>query len=190
MTTPTVAAQPVTERNGVPVDKLFGTINKIKADPSLAAFTFTAQNQWIEGTASRSTIHEWSGAGGDHVHVEEFSFDADHPTLGHGHGPTPQEYVLHALAGCITAGVATTAAARKIELTSITSKVVGTIDVRGVLGIDPEVRNGYQGIRMHVNVEGDADAETLRSLVEGSQAHSAVFDMLTAETPVVIEITA
>ena len=178
-----------TVRNGVPVDKLFGTIGKIKDDPSLAAFRFTARNRWVEGTASRSTIHEWAGAGGEHVHVEEFSFDADHPTLGHGYGPTPQEYVLHALACCITAGVATGAAARKIDLTSVESTVRGDIDVQGVLGIDDAVRNGFSHITMDITVDGDADAATLRRLVEGSEARSAVFDMLTGTTPVTINVS-
>ncbi len=176
-----------TERNGVPVAKLFGTIDKVKADPTLAAFRFTARNQWVEGTASRSTIHEWAGAGGEHLHVEEFDATADHPTLGHGHGPTPQEYVLHALAACITAGVATGAAARKIELTSITSTVRGELDVRGVLGIDPDVRRGFSSVTVDIQVDGDADDTTLRSLVAASTRYSAVFDMLTGETPVIVD---
>jgi uncharacterized OsmC-like protein len=178
-----------TVRNGVPVDKLFGTINKVTADPSLAQFRFTARNQWLEGTASRSTIHEWAGAGGAHVHVRQFSFEADHPTLGHGYGPTPQEFVLHALAACITTGVATTAAARKIELTKVTSKVVGDIDVRGVLGIEDAVRRGFSEVRMEIAVEGDADDETLRSLVEGSRTHSAVYDIIVGPTPVSIDVS-
>jgi uncharacterized OsmC-like protein len=179
-----------TVRNGVPVDKLFATIGKMKEDGTLAAFRFTARNEWVDGTASRSTIHEWAGAGGEHVHVKEFSFEADHPTLGLGHGPTPQEFVLHALAACVTAGVATGAAARKIDLTSVESTVVGDIDVRGVLGIDEAIRNGFKEIRMSITVKGDADAETLRRLVDGSRARSAVYDMLTEKTPVSIDVTA
>jgi uncharacterized OsmC-like protein len=189
-TSDTGTAPAPTVRNGVPVDKLFGTIDRVRADPSLAQFRFTAQNEWLEGTASRSTIHEWAGAGGEHVHVQEFSFDADHPTLGHGYGPTPQEYVLHALAACITAGVATTAAARKVELRKVTSKVVGHIDVRGVLGVDEAVRRGFRDVRMEITVEGDADEDVLRRLVEGSRTHSAVYDIVTGETPVEIQVTA
>ncbi len=176
-------------RNGVPVTKLFGTVNKVKAEPPLAAFRFTAQNSWLEGTASRSTIHEWAGAGGEHVHVRPFSFEADHPTLGHGYGPTPQEFVLHALAACITAGVATTAAARKIALTSVESKVHGEIDVRGVLGIDDAIRNGFRNIRMSIEVTGDADPERLRALVDASRARSAVYDIVANPTPVAIDVT-
>jgi uncharacterized OsmC-like protein len=185
----TSTAPAPTVRNGVPVAKLFGTINRVSDDPSLAQFRFTAKNEWLEGTASRSTIHEWAGAGGEHVHVQEFSFDADHPTLGHGYGPTPQEYVLHALAACITAGVATTAAARKVELRKVTSKVVGRIDVRGVLGVDDAVRTGFSDVSMEITVEGEADDEKLRALVEGSRTHSAVYDIISGATPVEIAVT-
>jgi uncharacterized OsmC-like protein len=177
-------------RNGVPVQKLFATIDKVRQNPEIAAFRFTAKNRWLEGTASRSTIHEWSGGGGDHVHVQAFSFDADHPTLGNGYGPTPQEYLLHGLAACITAGIATTAAARKIDLTTIESTVEGDLDVQGVLGLDDAIRNGFSQIRMSIRVRGDADEETLKKLVDASRARSAVYDILTNETPVVIEASA
>lgn len=172
------------ERNGVPVEKLRGTIAKLTDNPDLAAFRFTAKNTWVEGTATRSTIHEWYGAGADQVHVEEFSATADHPTLGHGHGPTPQEYVLHALAACIAAGVATTAASREIDLTKIETTVRGAIDVRGVLGIDPDVRNGFNQVDVEVDVEGDAPRESLDALIAASTKRSAVFDIVTNPTSV------
>ena len=170
------------EFNGVPVDKLRGTIAKVTENPELAEFRFTARNTWIEGTGTRSTIHEWYGAGGDHLHVQEFTFGADHPTLGHGHGPTPQEYVLHALAGCIVAGIATTAANRGVELRSIDTVVRGTIDVRGVLGIDGDVRNGYQSIDVEIDIDGDGTAEEVEALIQASCKRSAVFDMLANPT--------
>ncbi len=174
------------ERNGVPTDKLFGTIAKLKENGELAAFRFAARNQWIDGTASRSTVHEWHGVGADHVHIDEFEFTADHPTLGHGYGITPHEFVLHALASCITAGIATGAAARKIDLTSVTSTVSGDIDVRGLLGIDDDVRVGFSEIRIDFDVQGDADRETLDSLIESATKYSAVYDVLTGATPVVV----
>ncbi len=177
---------PATERNGVPTDKLFGTIAKLKENGDLAAFRFSAKNEWINGTASQSTIYEWYGAGADHVHVDEFTFAADHPTLGHGHGPTPQEYVLHALAACITAGIATGAAARKIELTSVSSTVKGDIDVRGVLGIDADIRRGFSSVAIEFDVQGDADRAVLDGLLAGATDSSAVYDMLTAATPVAV----
>lgn len=185
MTTPTTttAPEPII-RNGVPVHKLFGTIGRIRNESELAAFRFTAKNRWIEGTASASTIHEWHGMSADHTHVQEFEFAADHPTLGNGYGPTPQEYVLHALAACLTLGIATTAAARKIELRSVTATVTGDIDVRGVLGVDPNVRNGFSEIRVSYEIEADADAGAVADLVESSKNRSAVYDMLAGATPI------
>lgn len=174
------------EPNGVPTAKMFGTIAKLKEQPELAAFRFTARNTWVEGTASTSRIHEWHGAGADQVHVEEFRFTADHPTLGHGHGPTPQEYVLHALASCITAGIATGAAARGIRLHSVSSTVTGEIDVRGVLGIDPDVRKGFDRIDVAFEVDADADADQVDALIAAATKYSAVFDMLTAPTAVTV----
>ncbi|MBX3314214.1 MAG: OsmC family protein [Actinobacteria bacterium] len=173
-----------TEVNGVPTEKLFGTIAKLTDQPELAAFRFTARNTWVEGTASRSEIHEWHGAGADQVHVDRFAFTADHPTLGHGHGPTPQEYVLHALTACITAGIATGAAARGIELRSVTSTVTGEIDVRGVLGIDPDVRKGFGNVTVAFDVDADATDDQIEALIAGGTKYSAVFDMLTGTTPV------
>ena len=172
------------ETNGVPTEKMFGTIARLKEEGDLAAFRFSAKNEWIEGTASQSTIYEWHGVGADHVHVEEFKYTADHPTLGHGHGPTPQEYVLHALAACITAGVATGAAARDIELRSVSSKVSADIDVRGVLGIDPDIRKGFSKVSIEFDVDADADEETIEALVAAGTKYSAVFDMLTSPTVV------
>ncbi len=185
-TTTSAATAPAEEFNGVPTAKLFGTIARMKDQPELAAFRFSARNDWIEGTASTSRIHEWHGAGADHVHVDEFRCSADHPTLGHGHGPTPQEYVLHALAACITAGIATGAAARGIELRSVSSRVVGEIDVRGVLGIDPDVRRGFGNVRIEFDVDADADDERIDALIAAATKYSAVFDMLTGATPVAV----
>ena len=174
----------IDETNGVPTAKLFATIAKLTDAPELAAFRFTARNEWVEGTASTSTIHEWHGAGADQVHVEEFRFTADHPTLGHGHGPTPQEYVLHALAACITAGIATGAAARGIELRSVRSTVTGDIDVQGVLGIDADVRKGFGDVAVRFEVDADCSDEQVDALIASATKYSAVFDMLTAPTSV------
>lgn len=187
-TTATQTAPEPVVRNGVPVTKLFGTIGRLTEEPDLAAFRFTARNEWVNGTASRSTIHEWHGVGADHLHVDEFSFAADHPTLGHGHGPTPQEYVLHALAACLTLGVATIASARKIELRRVAATVTGDIDVRGVLGIDADVRNGFSSIQVAFDVDADATPEEVAALVEGSRQRSAVYDMLTGTTSISVDV--
>ena len=172
------------EVNGVPCDKMFGAIAKVRENGELAQFRFSARNEWVEGTASRSTIHEWHGMGGDHLHVEEFACTADHPTLGHGHGPTPQEFVLHALAACITAGVATGAAARNIQLNSVTSEVSADIDVRGVLGVDPDIRKGFSNVSITFAIDADCDEEQKDALVAAGAKYSAVFDMLANPTEV------
>ncbi len=174
------------ELNGVPTAKLFGTIAKMKENGDLAAFRFSAKNQWLEGTASKSSIYEWYGASADQVHVEQFEFTADHPTLGHGHGPTPQEFVLHALAACITAGVATGAAARQIELRKVSSTVSADIDVRGVLGIDPDIRKGFSDVRIEFDVDADCDPDVLDALVAAATKYSAVYDMLANPTEVTV----
>lgn len=174
------------EVNGVPCDKMFGSIARFRENGDLAAFRFSAKNEWVEGTASQSTIYEWYGIGADQVHVREFSFKADHPTLGHGHGPTPQEYVLHALAACITAGVATGAAARNIKLNSVSSTVSADIDVRGVLGVDPDIRKGFSNVTVEFNVDAECDGDQKDALVAAGAKYSAVYDMLANPTEVTI----
>ena len=179
--------EPITELNGVPVTKLQGTVAKLTAEPELAAFRFSTRCTWVEGTATTSTIDSWHGVGMDHAHAEAFTATADHPTLGHGHGPTPHEFVLHALASCVSAGVATTAASRGIELSAIDATISGEMDVRGILGIDPDVRNGFSRIDLEVSVEGDAPKADLDALVAASTKRSAVFDILT--NPVTVAVT-
>lgn len=172
------------EINGVPCDKMFGAIAKMKADGDLAQFRFSATNDWVEGTASESTIEAWYGLGADQKHVRAFSYKADHPTLGHGHGPTPQEYVLHALAACITAGIVTGAAARKIQLHKVSSTVSADIDVRGVLGIEPDVRKGFSNVDIEFDIDADCDDDQKDALMAAGAKYSAVFDMLANPTEV------
>jgi uncharacterized OsmC-like protein len=178
--------------HGVDVPTLFATINAVAAQPELAKFQFRASNRWIKGTHSRSRMEGYSGAGGEHAQTGEFVYDGDHPPVlvGGGNGPTPVEFLLHALAACITAGIGNIAAARGIELESVESHVQGDIDLRGLLGISDEVRNGYSGIRVSFKVKGDADAAKLRQVVAQSQARSAVYDVLTNGVPVTIEVDA
>src|SRR4051794_12298946 len=118
--------------NGVDVEALFATINVVKGQSELAQFTFRARNTWIDGTHSRTTYGTFSGAGGDHEHKAVYSAGADHPMVltGNDEAPTPVEHLLHAIAACLTAGLANIAAARSIELRSVTSTVEGNIDLR------------------------------------------------------------
>jgi uncharacterized OsmC-like protein len=178
-------------RNGVDTATLFATIDAVKGDPDIAKFRFRATNTWMSGTYNRSTIHGFHGAKQEMTHREPFTFDADHPPVlvGTDNGPTPVEYVLHALAACLTAGIANIAAARGVTLTEVSSTVEGDIDLLGILGLSEDVRNGYQQIRVSFTLRGD-DPDKLRSVVEQSRQRSAVFDIVTNGVPVSIDVDA
>ncbi len=178
--------------NGVDVPTLLATINAVGEQPALAQFQFRASNEWVKGTHSRTRIEGFHGAGGEHEQTADFVYEADHPPVlcGKGNAPTPVEFLLHALATCITAGIGNIASARGIELESVECSVEGDLDVQGLLGLSDTVRNGYQGIRLSYKVRGDADAETLRKVVAQSQARSAVYDVLTNGVSVSIEVDA
>jgi uncharacterized OsmC-like protein len=187
--TATVSRPP---RNGVDTPTLFATLDAVRANPELAKFQFRATNTWISGTHNRGTIRGFYGAGQeDTTRTADFSYDADHPAVlvGTGNGPTPVEFVLHALAACLTAGLANIAAARGVTLTSVESTVEGDIDLLGILGLSDQVRNGYQGIRVSFAISGDAPDEVLRSLVEQSRRRSAVYDVVTNGVPVAIDVS-
>jgi len=176
--------------NGVDTPTLFATINAVKGQPELAQFTWRASNRWLAGTHSQSQSETFSGAGGDHSHATTFKFDGDHPAVlvGGDKGPTPVEFLLYGLAACLTAGIANVAAARGVKLTSVESKIEGAMDLRGILGLSDEVRNGYEKIRVSFKIAGDAPAEKLRAIVDQSRARSAVFDVLTNGTAVEIDV--
>jgi uncharacterized OsmC-like protein len=185
------AARPAREpRNGVNTPALMATINAVKATPELAKFKFRASSRWVDGTCSESKVESFSGAGGEHAHKTQFTYTADHPAVlvGQDRGATPIEFLLHGLASCITAGIGNIAAARGVTLTSVESHVEGDIDLRGILGLSDDVRNGYDRIRISFDIKGDAPAEKLREIVEQSKARSAVFDVLTKGVPVEITI--
>jgi uncharacterized OsmC-like protein len=189
MTTTDTATRPA--RNGVDVPTLFATLNAVKGQPEIAAFQFRASNRWVSGTHSRSTIQGFYGAMQEMRHGQEHTYDADHPAVlvGTDNGPTPVEFLLHAIAACLTAGLANIAAARGIDLHEVTSTVEGDIDLNGILGLSKEVRNGYSAIRVHLEVRGDAPEEQLRELVEQSRRRSAVYDVLTTGVPVHVDVT-
>ncbi|MDX1621937.1 MAG: OsmC family protein [Nitriliruptorales bacterium] len=178
--------------NGVDVPTLFATLDAVDAQRELAQFTFRAENRWVDGTHSQSTPQAFYGAGQEHEHEHTFVFDADHPAVlvGKDNGPTPVEFVLYALASCLTAGIANIAAARGVTLTRVESNLEGEIDLQGIFGMSGGVRNGYQQIRVRFTIEGDAPAETLREIVAQSQERSAVYDVVTNGVPVVVEVDA
>lgn len=178
--------------NGVDVPTLFATLDAVKAQNDIAAFQFRASNTWVGGTHSRTTYSGFFGAGQEMQHKHETVVEADHPAVlvGNDHAPTAAEYLLHAIAACLTSGIANIAAVRGVELTKVTSTVEGDIDLLGILGLssDGSVRNGYRQIKVTFDIEGDADDETLRGIVEQSRRRSAVYDALTNPTPVVIDV--
>ena len=178
-------------RNGVDTATLFATLDAVKGNPDIAKFQFRATNRWVSGTHNQSTIHGFHGALQEMTHQQPWTFDADHPAVlvGNDNGPTPVEYVLHALAACLTAGLANIAAARGINLTEVESTVEGDIDLLGILGLSDQVRNGYQQIAVRFKVRGD-DPEKLRQVIEQSRQRSAVFDVVTNGVPVSIEVDA
>jgi uncharacterized OsmC-like protein len=189
MTTATIQRPP---RNGVDVPTLFTTIDAVKESPELASFQFRASNEWISGTHSRSLIQGFYGAGQeDTTRNVPFTYDADHPAVlvGSNQGPTPVEFLLHAIASCLTAGLANIAAARGITLHRVSSTVEGDVDLLGVLGLSDGVRKGYRQIRVHFEVSGDASPEQLTALVEQSRSRSAVYDVLVNGTDVQIDVS-
>jgi uncharacterized OsmC-like protein len=182
---------PKEPRNGVQTPDLVATINAVKQSPELAKFRFRASNRWVSGTYSESRVESFSGAGGEHSHVTQFRYGADHPMVlvGLDRGPTPIEFLLHGLAACVTAGIGNIAAVRGVTLTAVESRVEGDIDLRGILGLANEVRNGYDRIRISFDIAGDAPPEKLRGIVEQGVARSAVFDVLTNGVPIDVTIS-
>ncbi|MGH9134122.1 MAG: OsmC family protein [Ilumatobacteraceae bacterium] len=185
----TITDDPV--RNGVDTATLFATLDAVRADTEMAHFLFRATNRWVSGTHNRSTMHGFYGAKQEMTHKQSFTFDADHPPVlvGEDHGPTPVEFLLHALAACLTAGLVNIAAARGVKLTEVSSTVEGDIDLLGILGLSDDVRNGFKQIRVSFKLRGD-DADKLRKVVEQSRRRSAVYDIVTNGVPVAIEVDA
>jgi uncharacterized OsmC-like protein len=186
-----VTAVADTIRNGVDTAKMFATLDLITDQPELAMFEFRATNRWIDGAHNRSTIKSFYAAGAeDTTRGQAFVLDAGEPAilLGTDTGPNPAEYLLHALAACLTTSIVYVAAARKVELTSVESTLTGVMDVRGALGVDDEPRNGFERIGVSFRVAGNAPAEKLREVVERARRRSAVYDMVTDGVPVAVEV--
>jgi uncharacterized OsmC-like protein len=178
-------------RNGVDTERMFATLDLIKAQPELARFQFRATNRWIDGAHNRSTIKGFYAAGGeDTTRDTAFVIDAGEPAilLGTDTGANPAEYLLHALAACLTTSIVYVASARKVQLISVESTLTGEMDVRGALGVDPEPRNGFERISVSFRVTGNAPEDKLREVVDRATARSAVYDMVTNGVPVAVEV--
>lgn len=173
--------------NGVNVEQLGANISAIQGNTELAKFQFRATNTWINGGHNRTTIKEFYGVGQeDTTRTEPFVLDADEPPvlLGEDHGANPVEFVLHALASCMTTSMVYHAAVQGIKIDAVESRLEGDLDIQGVLGLSPDVRPGYQNLRVYFTVKSDAPAETLRELTK----FSPVFDMMTNPVPVAISV--
>jgi uncharacterized OsmC-like protein len=180
-----------TVRNGVDTQQMYGTLDAIKAQPELGRFEFRAHNHWVAGAHNRTTIQSFYGAGQeDESRGEPFVIDAGEPAvlLGNDTGANPAEYLLHALAACLTTSLVYVAAARKVILTEVESTLTGEMDVRGALGLSDEVRNGFERITVAFKVKGDAPPEKLREVVARAQLRSAVYDMVTNGVPVNVSV--
>ena len=176
--------------NGVNVDALLAAREVLKGAPQAAKFTWRASCKWKNGTHSRTDIQGFHGLGEEQKHKTEFSFDADHPEIfaSEDLGVTPIEFVLVGLASCLTAGVAAVAQNRGVQLRSVEAKLEGTMDIQGILGIDRDVRNGYDDIKVTFHIDADAPKKEIEAIVAQSQKRSAVYDALTNPTNVTVAV--
>lgn len=185
----TVTDNPV--NNGVNTEALLGAREALSAAPEAADFVWRAECKWIDGTYSETTVDGFSGLGQDHNHATPYTFGADHPECfaSQDRGATPPEVLLAALASCLTAGVASVAQHREIQLRSVTAHVEGKMNVLGILGADPDVRNGFTDVTVSFDIDADASPEDLQALVAQSQKRSAVYDMVTNPTNVTVGVS-
>ena len=179
----------VTIINGVNVTALEETVAAVQTQPEIAKFQFRAKNKWVGGGHNRSEIKGFYGAcQEDDTRAETFVFDNGEPSvlLGEDQGANPVEFVLHALAGCMTTTMVYHAAARGIQIDSVESELEGDLDLHGFLRLDENVRNGYQNVRVTFKVKSDASPGQLRELAR----ISPVFDIVSNPVPIEVDIVA
>ena len=176
--------------NGVNVQALLGAREALSAAPEAAQFTWRASCTWRNGTHSHSTVAGFAGLGAEHQHRTTYEFDVDHPECfaSEDNGATPVEFVLVGLVGCLTAGVAAVAQHRSIQLRSVTATIEGQMNVLGILGADPDIRNGFETITVRFAVDADATREDLEALIAQAQKRSAVFDVIANPTKILVEL--
>ena len=177
-----------TADNGVNVTALLGAREALGSAPEAARFRWRATSEWQRGTHNRASVDGFYGLGAEQKHRQSFQFDTDHPEVfaSEDRGATPAEMVLVGLAGCLSAGVAAVAQNRNIQLRSVKATLEAGMDLRGILGIDANVRNGFDGIKVHYEIDADASAADIAALVAQSQKRSAVFDIVTNPTDVTV----
>jgi uncharacterized OsmC-like protein len=185
-----MSSSETTVNNGVNVEALLGAREALSEAPEAAQFTWRATNEWKNGTHSHSTVEKFHGLGEEQARTKTFEFEADHPECfaSEDIGATPVEIVLVGLASCLTAGVAAVAQHRDIQLNSVKATVEGDMDIAGILGIDSDVRNGFNGIKVHYEIDADATPDEINAVVAQSQKRSAVYDIITNPTNVTVEV--
>jgi uncharacterized OsmC-like protein len=183
-------AQTQAVNNGVNIEALLGAREALTAAPEAAQFTWRASSEWVNGTHTRSTVEKFFGLGEEQSHRHPFVHDTDHPEIfaSEDNGATPVELVLVGLSGCLGAGIATVAQNRGIQLRSVKTTLEAGMDLAGILGIDGDVRNGFDGIRVRYEIDADASEDDIRAVVAQSQKRSAVFDIVTNPTDVWVEV--
>ena len=176
--------------NGVNVEALLGAREALTDAPDAAQFQWRATCEWKNGTHSNSTVEGYFGLGEEHKHKTTFTFDADHPEVfaSEDLGATPVEYMLVGLASCLTAGIAAVAQHREIQLNSVIATLDAGMNIQGILGIDSDVRNGFDGIKVTYKIDADASEDEIKALVAQSQKRSAVYDIITNPTNVTVEV--
>jgi len=176
--------------NGVNVEALLAAREALSGMPEAAQFTWRATCEWMKGTHSRSTVERFFGLGQEQSHRTTYQYDTDHPEIfaSEDNGATPVELVLAGLAGCLSAGIAAVAQNREIQLRSVKATLEGAMDIQGILGIDPDVRNGFSGIKVKYEIDADATPDEIRAIVAQSQKRSAVYDVITNPTNVTVEV--
>ena len=179
-----------TADNGVNVQALLDAREALKDAPGATAFTWRASCKWVNGTHSQSSVKGFYGLGEEQSHKTETTFEADHPEIfaSEDNGITPIEYLLVGLASCLTAGIASVAQNRGVQLRSVESKLEGQPDIQGILGMDSDVRNGYDDIKVTFEIDADASKEDIEAIVAQSQKRSAVYDALTNPVNVTVEV--
>jgi uncharacterized OsmC-like protein len=177
--------------NGVNVEALLGAREALTEAPQAAQFKWRATSEWVKGTHTKSHIENFFGLGEDQKHRQAFEYDTDHPEIfaSEDNGSTPVEMVLVGLAGCLTAGVAAVAQNRGIQLHSVRASLEAGMDIQGILGIDSDVRNGFDGVKVAFDIDADASQEDIEALVAQSQKRSAVFDIVSNPTDVHVEVS-
>ncbi len=176
--------------NGLDLEQMGQTVKALQNNPALAQFQFRAHNRWIDGGENRSTIKDFYGAGSeDTSRSEAFVFTNGEPPvlLGHNEGANPVEFLLHALAGCVTTTTVLHAAARGIKLRKLSTELIGNIDLQGLLALDDSVPAGYESIRIKMDIEADCSDEDLVELISFAQRHSPVCNTVCRPVPVTIE---